>query len=58
MSFANNRLAVKTMCFVNGKTHLTLDGEPKLNPLLQTINYPKDAQLNADEALYDGKYVT
>lgn len=42
MSFANSRLAVKTMCFVNGKTHLTLDGEPKLNPLLRTINYPKD----------------
>jgi len=44
------------MCVVNGKTHLTLDGEPKLNPLLRTIDYPKDAHINADEDQYEGDF--
>jgi len=49
-SFVNSRLAVRTMCVVDGKTHLTLDGEPKINPLLKLVNYPKiDGDEDDDE---------
>lgn len=40
-SFSSNRLPVKTMCCVNGKTHVILDGQPILiDPSIKAIDYP------------------
>nr|SVE84119.1 EOG090X021B [Daphnia pulex] len=40
-SFFSSRLPVKTMCCVNGKAHIILDGQPiRLDPFIKAIEYP------------------
>lgn len=47
-SFSSSRLSVKTLCVVNGKTHVILDGQPiSIDPTIKAIDYPlveRDAQ--------------
>ena len=46
-SFFSSRLPVKTMCCVNGKTHIILDGQPiRLDPFIKTIEYPLLDRIN------------
>ena len=46
-SFFSSRLPVKTMCCVNGKTHIILDGQPiRLDPFIKAIDYPLIDQIN------------
>ncbi len=40
-SFSSSRIPVKTMCCVNGKTHVILDGHPiPIDPTIKAIDYP------------------
>lgn len=40
-SFSSNRLPVQTMCSVNGKMHIILDGQPiTIDPSIKPIDYP------------------
>nr|CAG4636815.1 EOG090X021B [Ceriodaphnia reticulata]SVE72797.1 EOG090X021B [Ceriodaphnia reticulata] len=40
-SFSSSRIPVKTMCCVNGKTHVILDGHPiAIDPAIKAIDYP------------------
>lgn len=59
-SFSSMRLPVKTLCCVNGKTHVTLDGQPiAMDTSIKPIEYPlleEDEQNQADRKSDDDEF--